>query len=83
MIERVLAVPSKRYGRSPIAYLTQPECEALLAAPDLSTWLGRRDRTLLLVALQTGLRVSELIGLRWQDVSVDTGAPCARSGERA
>jgi site-specific recombinase XerD len=74
LIERVLAIPSKRFERSPIAYLTQPECEALLAAPDSSTWLGRRDRTLLLVALQTGLRVSELIGLRWQDVSMDTGA---------
>jgi site-specific recombinase XerD len=74
LIERVLAIPSKRYERSPIAYLTPPEIEALLAAPDLSTWLGRRDRTLLLLALQTGLRVSELIGLRWQDVNLDTGA---------
>jgi site-specific recombinase XerD len=74
LIERVLAIPCKRYERSPIAYLTPPEIEALLAAPDLSTWLGRRDRTLLLVALQTGLRVSDLIGLRWPDVSLDTGA---------
>ena len=74
LIERVLAIPSKRFERSPIAYLTQPEIEALIAAPDLSTWLGRRDRTLLLVALQTGLRVSELIGLRWQDVCLDAGA---------
>jgi integrase/recombinase XerD len=70
----MLAIPSKRYQRSPIAYLIQPEIEALLAAPDLSIGLGRRDRTLLLVALQTGLRVSELIGLRWQDVSLGTGA---------
>jgi site-specific recombinase XerD len=74
LIERVLAIPSKRYERAPIAYLTRAESEALLAAPDLSTWLGRRDRTLLSVALQTGLRVSELIGLRWQDVALDTGA---------
>lgn len=74
LIERVLAIPSKRYERAPIAYLTRVESEALLAAPDLSTWLGRRDRTLLLVALQTGLRVSELIGLRWQDVTLETGA---------
>jgi integrase/recombinase XerD len=81
LIERVLAIPSKRYERSPIAYLTQSEIEALLAAPDLSTWLGRRDRTLLLVALQTGLRVSELTGLRWQDVSLDTGAHVCCQGK--
>ncbi len=81
LIERVLAIPAKRYARSPIAYLTQPEIEALLAAPDLSTWLGRRDRTLLLVALQTGLRVSELTGLRWQDVSLDTGAHVCCQGK--
>jgi site-specific recombinase XerD len=74
LIDRVLAIPSKRYERNPIAYLDQPEIEALLAAPDLSAWLGRRDRTLLLVALQTGLRVSELIGLRWQDVCLESGA---------
>jgi integrase/recombinase XerD len=77
----VLAIPAKRYERSPIAYLTQPEIAALLAAPDLSTWLGRRDRTLLLVALQTGLRVSELIGLRWQDVRLETGARVCCQGQ--
>jgi site-specific recombinase XerD len=81
LIQRVLAIPSKRYERSPIAYLTEPEIEALLAAPDLSTWLGRRDRTLLLVALQTGLRVSELTGLRWQDVSLNTGAHVCCQGK--
>lgn len=81
LIQRVLAIPSKRYERSPIAYLTQPEIEALLSAPDLSTWLGRRDRTLLLVAVQTGLRVSELIGLRWQDVSLQTGAHVCCQGK--
>lgn len=81
LIERVLAIPSKRYERSPIAYLTQPEIEALLAAPDLFTWLGRRDRTLLLVALQTGLRVSELIGLCWQDVSLDISAHVCCQGK--
>jgi len=74
LIQRVLAIPYKRYERRPIAYLTQPEIEALLAAPDQATWRGRRDRTLLLVALQTGLRVSELTGLRWRDVSLETGA---------
>lgn len=81
LIERVLAIPSKRYERSPIAYLNQPEIEALLAAPDLSTWLGRRDRTMLLVALQTGLRVSELIGLRWQDITLNTAAHVCCQGK--
>ena len=54
-----------------IDYLDQAEHAALLAAPDLSTWIGRRDRTLLLVALQTGLRVSELIGLNIGDVVLE------------
>ncbi len=63
--QRVLAVPSKRFERKPIEFLNRAEIEALLAAPDPSTWTGRRHRTLLLVAVQTGLRVSELIGLRW------------------
>jgi integrase/recombinase XerD len=74
LIQRVLAIPSKRYERTPIAFLTRAEIDALLAAPDQRTWVGRRDRTLLLVAAQTGLRVSELIGLCWQDVVLGTGA---------
>lgn len=68
--QRILAIPSKRYEKRPIAFLEREEIEALLKAPDLSTWTGRRDRTLLLTAVQTGLRVSELIGLRWQDVTL-------------
>jgi integrase/recombinase XerD len=51
LIQRVLAIPSKRYDRTPIAFLTDGEIEALLAAPDQHTWLGRRDRTLLLLAV--------------------------------
>ena len=74
LIERVLAIPSTRYERNPIEFLTHAEIEALLATTDQSTWIGRRDRTLLLLALQTGLRVSELIGLRWQDIVFGTGA---------
>ena len=74
LIEQVLAIPSMRYTRNPIEFLTHAEIEALLAATDQNTWLGRRDRTLLLLALQTGLRVSELIGLRWQDIVFGTGA---------
>jgi site-specific recombinase XerD len=74
LIQRVLAIPSKRAEQTPIAFLTRPEIEALLAAPDQTTWIGRRDRTLLLLAVQTGLRVSELIGLRCQDVVLGAGA---------
>jgi site-specific recombinase XerD len=74
LIQRVLAIPSKRYDRTPIAFLTGGEIEALLAAPDQHTWAGRRDRTLLLLAVQTGLRVSELSGLCWQDITLGTGA---------
>jgi site-specific recombinase XerD len=74
LIQRVLAIPSKRYERTPITFLTRVEIDALVAAPDQQTWAGRRDRTLLLVAVQTGLRVSELIGLCWQDIALGTGA---------
>lgn len=74
LIQRVLAIPNKKYARKPIDFLTRPEIEALLAAPDQSTWAGRRDITLLLLAVQTGLRVSELIGLTCQDISLSRGA---------
>jgi len=74
LIQRVLAMPSKRYDRRPIEFLTRPEIDALLAAPPQTTWHGRRDRTLLIVAVQTGLRVSELISLRCQDVVLGAGA---------
>jgi integrase/recombinase XerD len=73
LIQRVVAMPSKRYEHPEIAFLTRPEMEALLAAPDQSTWSGRRDHALLLVAMQTGLRVSELISLRCEDVALDAG----------
>ena len=72
--QRILAVPNKRHERRPIEFLSREEMDALLAVPNLSTWLGRRDRTLLLVAVQTGLRVSELTGLNCQDVVLRTGA---------
>jgi site-specific recombinase XerD len=74
VIQRVLSIPTKRYERKPIDFLTKPEIEALVAAPDQSIQSGRRDRTLLLLAVQTGLRVSELIGLTCQDIVLDTGA---------
>jgi len=72
--QRVLAIPSKRYDRKLVGFLTRPEIDALLAAPDRKCWGGRRDHVLLLLAVQTGLRVSELIGLRTQDVVLGTGA---------
>lgn len=74
LCQQVLAMPSKRHQRTPIAFLDSAEISAVLAAPDLSTWIGRRDRTLLAVAIQTGLRVSELIGLRREDVVFGRGA---------
>jgi site-specific recombinase XerD len=73
-IARVLAMPPKRFDRALITFLTQAEVDALLAAPDIITWTGRRDRALLLVAAQTGLRVSELTGLSCGDVHLDAGA---------
>jgi len=74
LIRRILAIPGKKYDRTPVEYLTRPETEALLATPDQSTWGGRRDRALLLLTVQTGLRVSELIGLDCQDIVLDSGA---------
>ncbi len=74
LAQRVLAIPCKRYTRRPIDYLTSAEVEALLQAPDQKTWGGRRDAALLLVAVETGLRLSELIGLRREDVVLDHGA---------
>ncbi len=74
LAQRVLAIPSKRFDRKPIDFLTQPEVEALLAAPDQATWAGRRDHMMLRTAVETGLRVSELIGLRCEDIVLATGA---------
>ncbi len=74
LIQRVLAIPTKKYDRKPVDFLTKPEIDALLAAPDLKTWNGRRDRALLLLGIQTGLRVSELIGLTCKDIVLDSGA---------
>jgi integrase/recombinase XerD len=74
LIQRVLAMPSKRYDRSVIEFLSRSETDAPVAAPDQRTWIGRRDRALLLLAVQTGLRVSELVGLRCLDVVIGIGA---------
>ena len=74
VIQQVLAIPAKRFGKQLISFLTETEINALLAACDISRWEGRRDRALLLVAVQTGLRVSELTGLNCGDVTLGTGA---------
>jgi site-specific recombinase XerD len=73
-IHRVLAIPGKRYSRTLVRFLNRPEIDALLAAPDQRTWLGRRDHALLLVGVQTGLRLSELTALRTQDVHLEAAA---------
>jgi site-specific recombinase XerC len=73
LAQRVLAIKSKRHIKRSIDFLTRKEAEALLAAPNQQTWSGRRDHALLLLALQTGLRLSEIIGLRCQDIVLDTG----------
>jgi site-specific recombinase XerD len=73
-IARILAIPPARCDRSVVCFLTHPEIDALLAAPDRTTVLGRRDHALLLLACQTGLRVSELIGLSRSDIHLGTGA---------
>ena len=72
--QRVLAIPTKRYERRAVEFLTEEEATALVAAPDPNTWLGRRDQAFLLVALQTGLRNSEMTALRCRDVAFGTGA---------
>jgi site-specific recombinase XerD len=74
IIQRVLAIPAKRFDKATVSWLHQHEADALIAAPDRATWEGRRDHTMLLIAVQTGLRVSELIGLNCGDVTLDTGA---------
>jgi site-specific recombinase XerD len=74
LIARVLAIPPKRFDRAIVTFLTGSEVDALLGAPDLTRWLGRRDRALLTVAVQCGLRVSELTALRCGDVHLGTGA---------
>jgi site-specific recombinase XerD len=73
-IARVIEIPSKRYERNNVSYLTKPEIDALLAAPDQTTWLGRRDHALLLTAITTGLRVSELVALRIANVTLNIAA---------
>ncbi len=73
-IQRVLAIPGKRHTRTLVHFLNRSEIDALLAAPNQETWFGRRDHALLLVAVQTGLRLSELTGLHRDDMTLGAGA---------
>jgi site-specific recombinase XerD len=84
VIARVLSIPPKRFEKRAITFLTADEADALLAAPDPARWEGRRDRAMLALALQAGLRVSELIGLNCGDVVFGTGAHvrCQGKGRR-
>lgn len=74
VIQRVLAIPNQRQTRALVGFLTRPEIEALLAAPDRTKWLGRRDYAFLITAVQTGLRLSEMTALRQEDLSLGAGA---------
>lgn len=81
LAQRILAIPNKRFKHKPVEFLTQLEIDTLLATPNQSTWSGRRDKALLLLAVQTGLRVSELIGLRCEDIELGTGAHVRCTGK--
>ena len=76
---QVLAIPHRRHDRATVSYLTGPETDALLAAPDRTTWYGRRDHALMLTAVQTGLRLSELTGLTIADVTTTTPGGAIRT----
>lgn len=79
--QRILSMPSKRYVRRVVEFLNAEEMQALLTAPDRSTWLGRRDHAILLLALQTGLRASELVSLQCRDLVLGTGAHVRCTGK--
>jgi site-specific recombinase XerD len=73
-IQRVLAIPSKRFARTLVRFLVRPEVDALLAAPDRRTWFGRRDHAFILMAVQTGLRLSEITRVKRADLVLKAGA---------
>jgi integrase len=82
LIQQVLAIPQKRYDKATVTFLEPSEVDALLAAPGLTRWEGRRDRALIALAAQTGLRLSELTSLRCADVVLGTGGACPVHRER-
>ncbi len=84
LVEQVLAIPNKQHSKRVIEHLFRDEMEALLKATNPAKWLGRRDRTLLLIALQTGLRASELTNLKKEDIKFGQPAyiPCIGKGRK-
>jgi site-specific recombinase XerD len=80
-IERVLQIGPKRHERALVTYLTEPELDALIDAPDRSIWTGRRDHAIIILLAQTGLRASELTGLRCGDIHLGTGAHATTTGK--
>jgi len=81
LIQRVLAIPPKRFDKRIVTFLSPVEVDALVAAPNQDRWEGRRDRVLMLLAIQTGLRVSELTGLNCNDITLGTGASVSCEGK--
>ncbi|PZS12917.1 MAG: integrase [Pseudonocardiales bacterium] len=81
VIQRVLAIPPKRFDKRIVTFLTAAEIDALIAAPDQSRWEGRRDRVLILLAVQTGLRVSELTALNCEDITLASSASVRCEGK--
>ena len=81
LIQRVLAIPPKRFDKRIVTFLTAAEVDALLAAPDPGRREGRRDRALMLLAIQSGLRVSELTSLNCGDITLGTGASVRCEGK--
>jgi integrase/recombinase XerD len=80
-IERVLQIGPKRHERALVTFLTEPELDALINAPDRSTWIGRRDHAIIILLAQTGLRASELTGLQCSDIHLGTGAHATTTGK--
>jgi integrase/recombinase XerD len=80
-IARVLAVPAKRGDQTIVTFLTDDEASALLTAPDRATRTGRRDHAWILLAIQTGLRASEITSLTCKDVHLGTAAYVACHGK--
>ena len=80
-IERVLQIGPKRHERALVTFLTEPELDALINAPDRSTWTGRRDHAIITLLAQTGLRASELTGLLCSDIHLGTGAHATTTGK--
>ena len=80
-IERVLQIGPKRHDRGLVTFLTEAELDALMDAPDCSSWTGRRDHAIIILLAQTGLRASELTGLRCGDIHLGTGAHATTTGK--